>query len=94
MKYKLKDNQRQELFESLLFDTKEDIRKHLHDFHSNDVQLTGKERLAFLLEIGDWDIVEIANCDDCGATVELTEAVEITSGQLICSACETKRTLI
>ena len=59
--YKLKDNQGQGLFEKLTFKTKEEVRQHLYNFHSNDVQCTGNERLEWFLEIGDWELIEINN---------------------------------
>ena len=32
-------------------------------------------------------------CDDCGIIDEKIYSIEVTTGQLICSACETKRTI-
>ncbi len=59
MTYKLHDNQNQGTFETQVFATKEDVRKHLYDFHSNDCELNGQETLEHLLDLGDWDLIEI-----------------------------------
>jgi hypothetical protein len=62
MAYKIIDNQGMGTHEEDVFETKEEVRQHLIDFHRIDY--TGEEpiddmSLSDILNYGDWDIEEI-----------------------------------
>ena len=60
-KYKLKDLQGCGLKEDVIFDSLEEIKRNLYDFHIQDCELLPykKETLEGLCELGSWEIYEI-----------------------------------
>jgi hypothetical protein len=73
-KYKIIDGQGADMFESLIFDNKNEIIKQLCDFHSLDYtderyttiqdmfegeKLTEEQQLSFLCDYGVWEVVEV-----------------------------------
>lgn len=62
MKYKLKDLQGAGLKEGYTFDSREAVKRNLYDFHVQDLDLKAYEAytLEDLLEIGGWELIEIA----------------------------------
>lgn len=61
MKYKLIDLQVAGTFDKVTFDSKEDIRNSLIDYHSNDCEKESLEKMTLdeLLEFGEWEIEEV-----------------------------------
>lgn len=57
--YKLKDLQGTGSMESRIFNSKEEVRQALADFHSADVTGAEDMKLETLLEVGEWDLIEI-----------------------------------
>ncbi len=57
--YKIIDKQNMGTMCGQRFKTKEDVRDELRSFHSADVENTDSMDLDTLLDIGDWELVEI-----------------------------------
>lgn len=79
--YKLIDKQGTGLKEDVLFESKEEVRKHLADFHNQDYEgeiPLEKWTLEELLEYGSWDIVEITFDQAC----EIAEFLHQTKGEI------------
>lgn len=57
--YKLIDRQGMGTMEKRQFDTQEDVREALINYHSADCELNGHETLEHLLDLGDWELIEI-----------------------------------